>query len=90
MGRGIFGCTSRNASIFDPQLNIPRYVQIDTALYYNHDLQKGNWLHAKQVNVAVNFRNLFDQGYIESAFDLTTSLFFGEPRMVLATAGLKF
>jgi outer membrane receptor protein involved in Fe transport len=88
--RRYFGYTSRNASIFGPQLNIPGFVRVDAALYYNHELQSGNWLHAKQVNFAVNFRNLFDQGYIESAFNSTTRLFFGEPRTVLATVGLQF
>lgn len=90
VGGGIFGYSSRNASIFGPELNIPGYVRIDAALYYNHDLPTGNWLHAKQINLALNLRNLFDQGYIESAFNSTTRLFFGEPRTVLATVGLKF
>lgn len=90
IGGGIFGYTNRNAAILGPQLNIPGYARIDTALYYNHDLQPGNWLRAKQVNIALNLRNLLDQGYIESANNSTTRLFFGEPRTVLATVGLKF
>ncbi|MGC4097107.1 MAG: TonB-dependent siderophore receptor [Nitrospira sp.] len=90
VGGGIFGYTNRNASIFAPHLNIPGYVRVDAALYYNHDLEKGHWLHAKQVNLAVNLRNLLDQGYIESGFNSTTRLFYGEPRTVLATVGLKF
>ncbi|BCA56561.1 Ferrichrome-iron receptor [Nitrospira sp. KM1] len=90
VGGGVFGYTSRNASIFGPELNIPGFVRVDAALYYNHNLPVENWLHAKQVNLAVNFRNLFDQGYIESAFNSTTRLFYGEPRTVLATLGLKF
>lgn len=69
---------------------MPGYVRVDAALYYNHDLQPGNWLHAKQANVAFNFRNLFNQGYIESAFNSTTQLFYGESRTVLATVGMKF
>jgi len=90
IGGGVFGYTNRNVSIFGPQLTVPGYVRVDAALYYNHNLEAGNWLRAKQVNVAVNFRNLFDQGYIESAFNSTTRLFYGEPRTVLATVGLKF
>ncbi|BCA56564.1 Ferrichrome-iron receptor [Nitrospira sp. KM1] len=90
VGGGVFGYSSRNASLFGPQLNVPGFVRVDAALYYNHDVHSGNWLHAKQVNLALNFRNLFDQGYIESAFNSTTRLFYGEPRTVLATVGLKF
>jgi len=90
VGGGIYGFTSRNASIFAPELNIPGYVRIDAAFYYNHNLESENWLRAKQVNVALNFRNLFDQGYIESAFNSTTRLFYGEPRTVMATVGIKF
>ncbi len=89
-GGGIFGYTDRNASIFGPQVNLPGFIRVDAALYYNHDLPQGNWLHAKQLNLAVNLRNLLDQGYIESGFNSTTRLFFGEPRTVLATVGLKF
>lgn len=70
-------------------VSVPGYVRVDTAVYYNHDLQTHNWLHAKQVNFAINLRNIFDQGYIESRFS-TTQLFFGEPRTVLATVGLRF
>src|SRR5262249_49751836 len=90
MGGGIFGYTNRNASIFAPHLNIPGYVRLDAALYYNHDLEKGNWLSAKRVTGAASLRYLLDQGYIESGFNSTTRLFFGEPRNVLATIGLKF
>ncbi|SLM50111.1 Ferrichrome iron receptor [Nitrospira japonica] len=90
VGGGVFGYTNRNASIFGPELNIPGYVRVDGALYYNHALNPENWLRAKQVNVALNFRNLFNQGYIESAFNSTTQLFYGESRTVLATVGVKF
>ncbi|SLM50108.1 Ferrichrome iron receptor [Nitrospira japonica] len=90
VGGGVFGYSNRNASIFGPQLTVPGYVRVDAALYYNHNMETGNWLRAKQVNVAVNFRNLFDQAYIESGFNSTTRLFYGEPRTVLATVGIKF
>ncbi|BCA56575.1 Ferrichrome-iron receptor [Nitrospira sp. KM1] len=90
VGGGVFGYTRGNASIFGSQVSVPGYVRVDAALYYNHDLKAGNWLHAKQVNMAVNFRNIFDQGYIETTFNSTTQFFFGEPRTVLATVGLKF
>lgn len=91
IGGGIFGYTSRNASIFGPgQVEIPGYVRVDTALYYNHDLRDDNWLGAKQLNIGVNFRNVLDHRYIESAADSTTRFYFAEPRIVLATVGLKF
>ncbi|WP_255458602.1 TonB-dependent receptor [Nitrospira sp. KM1] len=91
VGGGVYGYTSRNASIFGPgQLEIPGAVTINTALYYDRDLPAGNWLGAKVVNVALNFRNLFDQRYVESAQNTTTRLYFGEPRTVLATVGLRF
>lgn len=90
-GGGVYGFTSRNASIFGPgQLEIPGYVIVNAALYYDRDLPPGNWLGAKAVNVALNFRNLFDQRYVESAQNTTTRLYFGEPRTVLATVGLQF
>lgn len=91
LGGGIYGYSSRNASIFGPgQVELPGYVKVNAALYYNHDMEPGNWLHAKQVNVALNFRNLLDQRYVEIADNTTTRVFFGEPRTVLATVGIKF
>lgn len=71
LGGGVYGYTSRTASIFGPgQVDMPGYVRIDAALYYNHynhDLRVGNWLGAKQLNVALNLRNLLDKGYVELA-----------------------
>ncbi|WP_173050333.1 TonB-dependent receptor [Nitrospira sp. KM1] len=91
LGGGVYGYTSRNASIFGPgQVEIPGYVRADAALYYNHDLQVGNWLGAKEVNIALNFRNLLDQRYVEAAGNTTTLFYFAEPRTVLATVGLRF
>lgn len=91
VGGGVYGFTSRNASIFGPgQVEIPGYVRIDAALYYNHELRPRNWLGAKYVNIALNLRNLLDKGYIESAQNSTTAFFFGEPRTVLATVRLRF
>ncbi|MDR4472759.1 MAG: TonB-dependent receptor [Nitrospira sp.] len=47
VGGGLFAYTSRNASIFGDQTEMPGYIRADGALYYNHDLQKGNWLGAR-------------------------------------------
>ncbi|BCA56617.1 Ferrichrome-iron receptor [Nitrospira sp. KM1] len=91
LGGGIYGYTSRNASIFGPgQTEIPGYVRVDTAFYYDRELPQGNWLRAKEVNVALNFRNLLDQRYVDSAQNPLTRFWFGEPRTVLATVGLRF
>ncbi|BCA56571.1 Ferrichrome-iron receptor [Nitrospira sp. KM1] len=91
LGGGVLGYTSRNASIFGPgQVEMPGYAIVNASLYYDHDLQSGNWLGAKQVNIAVNFRNLFDQRYVAVAENSTTRFYFGDPRTVLATVGLRF
>ncbi|BCA56553.1 Ferrichrome-iron receptor [Nitrospira sp. KM1] len=91
LGGGVIGYTSRNASIFGPgEVNIPGYVIANAAMYYNHDLQTGNWLGAKQINVSVNLQNLLDQRYVTNGFNTTTGFFFGDPRTVLATVGLRF
>ncbi|BCA56587.1 Ferrichrome-iron receptor [Nitrospira sp. KM1] len=90
-GGGIFAYTGRNATIFDPTLpEIPGYVRADGALYYNHELQPGNWLGAKMLNIAVNMRNLLDQRYVATSYNGSNQFFFGEPRTVLATVGLRF
>ncbi|MCS6329089.1 MAG: TonB-dependent receptor, partial [Nitrospira sp.] len=62
----------------------------DAALYYNGDLQKGNWLGAKGMNVALNIRNLLDQRYVATSYNGSNTFFYGEPRTVLATVGLRF
>lgn len=91
IGGGVFGYTSRNASIFGPgQVEIPGYVRVDAALYYDKVLGAANVLGVKAVHAALNIRNLLDQRYIELAGNSTTRFFFGEPRTVLATVGLEF
>ena len=90
LGGGIFAFTNRNSSIFEGGVDIPGYVRADAALYYNRDLHKGNWLGAKGINVALNVRNLLDQRYVATSYNGTSQFFFGEPRTVLATVGLRF
>ncbi|BCA53921.1 Ferrichrome-iron receptor [Nitrospira sp. KM1] len=90
LGGGVIGYTGRNVWIFDPQVNVPGYVIVNAALYYNRDLEPNNWLKAKQINVAVNFRNLLDQRYVGYADNSLTGYFYGDPRTVLATVGLRF
>ncbi|MEO5955215.1 MAG: TonB-dependent receptor [Nitrospiraceae bacterium] len=90
VGGGVFAYSSRNASIFGDQNEMPGYLRADGALYYNHDLQQGNWLGAKSVNMALNMRNILDQRYIATSYNGSSQFFFGEPRTVLATVGLRF
>ena len=90
VGGGLFAYTGRNASIFGDQTEMPGYIRADAALYYNHGLQKGNWLGAKSMHLALNIRNLLDQRYVATSYNGSSQFFFGEPRTVLATVGLRF
>lgn len=90
VGGGLFAYTSRNASIFGDQTEMPGYIRADAALYYNHDLQKDNWLGARSMHIALNVRNLLDQRYVATSYNGSSLFFFGEPRTVLATVGLRF
>ena len=90
VGGGLFAYTSRNASIFGDQTEMPGYIRADAALYYNHDLQKGNWVGAKSAHISLNLRNLLDQRYVATSYNGSNTFFYGEPRTVLATVGLRF
>lgn len=90
IGGGLFAYTGRNASIFGDQTEMPGYIRADAALYYNHDMQKGNWLGARSMHLALNVRNLLDQRYVATSYNGSNQFFFGEPRTVLATVGLRF
>jgi iron complex outermembrane receptor protein len=90
LGGGIFAFSTRNSSIFEGGVDIPGYVRADAALYYNRDLKPGSWWGAKSVNVALNVRNLLDQRYVATSYNGSSQFFFGEPRTVLATVGLRF
>ncbi len=90
LGGGIFAFTNRNSTIFEGGVDMPGYVRADAALYYNHDLKPGSWLGAKNVNVALNVRNLLDQRYVATSYNGSSQFFFGEPRTVLATVGMRF
>jgi iron complex outermembrane receptor protein len=89
-GGGIFAYGTRSSSIFGDPTEIPGYVRADAALYYHHDLRQGNWLGAKNVSLAFNMRNLLDQRYVATSQAGSQFFFFGEPRTVLATVGLRF
>jgi iron complex outermembrane receptor protein len=89
-GGGLFAYSNRSSSIFGDPVEIPGYIRADGALYYNRDLHKGNWAGAKSMHVALNVRNLLDQRYVATSYNGSTVFFFGEPRTVLATVGLRF
>lgn len=90
VGGGLFAYSSRAASIFGDPIDMPAYVRVDAALYYNHALEQGNWLGAKGFNLALNVRNLLDQRYVATAQSGSTFFFYGEPFTVLGTVGLRF
>ncbi len=90
VGGGLFAYGSRNASMFGDPIEMPGYIRADAALYYNHELQAGNWLGAKAVNVAFNVRNLLDQRYVATSYNGSAFFFYGEPLTVLGTVGLRF
>ena len=53
-------------------------------------MQKKNWLGARSVHLALNVRNLLDQRYVATSYNGSNFFFFGEPRTLLATVGLRF
>jgi iron complex outermembrane receptor protein len=69
---------------------MPGYVRADAAVYYNRNLEPGNWLGAKALNVALNIRNLLDQRYVATSQNGSPIFFFGEPFTVLGTVGVRF
>jgi iron complex outermembrane recepter protein len=90
IGGGVYGYTSRNASIFGPQREMPGYVRLDAALYYDRPFTARNWLGAKALHAQINVRNLLDHRYIELARNSTTQFHYAEALSVLATVGLEF
>ncbi|MCS6287695.1 MAG: TonB-dependent receptor [Nitrospira sp.] len=89
-GGGLFAYSNRSSSIFGDPVEIPGYIRADGALYYNRELQKDNWVGAKSMHLALNVRNLLDQRYVATSYNGSPLFFFGEPRTVLATVGLRF
>ncbi|GJL56019.1 MAG: ferrichrome-iron receptor [Nitrospirales bacterium] len=90
IGGGLFAYTSRSSSIFGNPIEIPGYVRVDGALYYNRELDRENWLGVKALNMAINMRNLLDQRYVSTSHNGSNFFFFGEPFTVLGTVGLQF
>lgn len=58
---------------------LPSYVRTDATIFYRRE----NW------RVGLNFKNLFDLDYFESARD-RNAVFYGEPFTVLGTFSVSF
>ncbi|BAY73744.1 ferrichrome iron receptor [Nostoc linckia NIES-25] len=77
-GIGLFFVGER-AGDLDNSYELPSYVRTDAAIFYNRD----------RFRVALNFKNLFDVDYFESA--LTPSrVFYGQPFTVQGTISWRF
>jgi len=58
---------------------VPSYVRTDAAIFYNRD----------RFRVALNFKNLFDVDYFESALN-SNRVYYGQPFTVQGTVSLRF
>ncbi|ARV57239.1 hypothetical protein BZZ01_00085 [Nostocales cyanobacterium HT-58-2] len=77
-GAGVFVAGDRLGDL-DNTFTLPEYARVDAAIYYN----RGNF------RAALNFKNLFDARYFESA-QSRTQIFPGAPLTVLGTVSLQF
>jgi len=77
-GTGIFVIGDRQGDL-ENTFELPSYVRTDAAIFYRRD----NW------QVSLNFKNLFDVDYYESARD-RNAVFPGAPFTVLGTVSVNF
>ncbi|NJP11477.1 MAG: TonB-dependent siderophore receptor [Leptolyngbyaceae cyanobacterium RU_5_1] len=77
-GGGVFITGDRKGDL-DNSFDLPGYTRVDAALFYRRD----NW------RVGLNFKNLFNRDYFESAFS-RESLFPGAPFTVVGTVSVSF
>jgi iron complex outermembrane recepter protein len=77
-GAGIFVVGDREGDLAN-SFELPSYVRTDTAIFYRRD----NW------KAGLNFKNLFDINYYESASS-GTSVYPGIPFTVIGTVGVEF
>lgn len=77
-GAGIFVIGDRQGDLANT-FELPSYVRTDAAIFYRRD----NW------QVGLNFKNLFDVDYYESARD-RNAVFYGAPFTVLGTVSVNF
>ncbi len=77
-GLGLFYIGSRQADL-DNSFELPSYLRTDAAIFYKQG----------QLRAQLNFRNLFDMDYFESARDLLR-VYPGEPFTVQGTISWEF
>lgn len=78
IGGGLFFVGERQGD-FNNTFQVPSYLRTDAAIFYKRD----------QLRVALNFRNLFDVDYIETAF-ARTRVYRGDPFTVQGTVSWQF
>ncbi|WP_099066289.1 TonB-dependent receptor [Nostoc linckia] len=77
-GIGLFFVGDR-AGDLDNTYDVPSYVRTDAAIFYNRD----------RFRVALNFKNLFDVDYFESALS-SSRVYYGQPFTVQGTISWQF
>jgi iron complex outermembrane recepter protein len=77
-GIGLFFVGDR-AGDLDNSYDVPSYVRTDAAIFYNQD----------KFRVALNFKNLFDVDYFESALN-SNRVYYGQPFTVQGTVSWQF
>ncbi|MEH1833300.1 MAG: TonB-dependent siderophore receptor [Nostoc sp.] len=78
-GFGLFYVGDRFGDLAN-SFKLPSYVRTDAALYYRRG----------QLDAALNFQNLFDLKYFDTAFLSDTQLYYGNPFTVNFTLGWHF
>jgi iron complex outermembrane recepter protein len=77
-GFGLFFVGDR-AGDLDNTYDVPSYVRTDAAIFYNRD----------RFRVALNFKNLFDVNYFESALN-SNRVYYGQPFTLQGTVSWQF
>lgn len=78
LGAGLFFTGDRKGDLANT-FTLPSYVRTDATIFYRRE----NW------RVGLNFKNLFDVDYFESARD-RNAVFYGEPFTILGTFSVNF
>ena len=78
LGAGVVFTGDRQGDLAN-SFELPGYTRVDAALFYRRD----NW------RVGVNFKNLFNRDYVESAFS-RNAVFPGAPFTVIGTFAITF
>ena len=78
-GLGLFYVGEREGDL-DNSFQVDDYLRTDAAIYYRRN----------DLNLALNFRNIFDENYVEQADFSDIELVFADPFTVGFTASYKF